>query len=282
MAKPPAEFGSIATLVLTGLPGRDGLEGSPALQGTPARPRGTRTAGGSRDAPHSSRRRPDPELSSLLGGLGARPAAATLGLSPPGQGCPFRPASLPAPAPRLALSPRPGAPRKAAPGLSANPAPKGAVSRRTSLGPGRPDSPHQIAEPQTHSRHLTTQPPPTHRPPGTSGRPGAAHWVESGHVTGAGCHRPRRCSDVAAPAGAYWPARRHVTREPRSPRAGAERLPAPFPSLRLVTTKRPGSEAAATAAVRPVQRAKEPTLRPAPPPDPGLHSPPPRRFRYGR
>lgn len=116
-------------------------------------------------------------------GLRARPAAATLGLSPPGPGCPFRPASLPAPAPRLALSPQPGALRKAAPGPAANPAPSGGASRRTSLSPGRPDSPHQIAEPQTHSRHLTTQPPPTHGPPGTPSRPGAAHWSARGHVT---------------------------------------------------------------------------------------------------
>lgn len=43
-------------------------------------------------------------LSRAASGLGARTAAATLGLSPPGPGCPFRPASLPALAPRLALS----------------------------------------------------------------------------------------------------------------------------------------------------------------------------------
>lgn len=221
-------------------------------------------------------------LSPTASGLGARPTAATLGLSPPGPGCPFRPASLPASVPRLALSLQPGAHRKAAPGLSANPAPRGTASRGTSLGPGRPDSPHQIAEPQTHSRHLTTQPPPTHGPPGTSGFPRAAHWVAPGHVMRAGCHRPRRCSDVTAPIGANWPARQHVIQAPRSPRAGARRLPAPFPSLRLVTTKRPRSEAAATAAGRPVERARESALRPAPPPDPGLQPPPPRSFRYGR
>ena len=205
----------------------------------------------------------------------ARPAVATLGLSPPGPGCPFRPASLPAPAPRLALSQQPGVHRKAAPGLAANPAPSEGAPRRTSLYPGRPDSPHQIAEPQTHSRHLTTQPQPTHGPPGTSGRPGAAHWSAPGHVTGTGCHRPRRCSDVTAPVGVHWPAERHVTRAPRSRRAGARRLPAPSPSLRLVTTKRPRSEAAEAAVkVLPAECAREPALRPALPLGSGLQPPP--------
>lgn len=188
-------------------------------------------------------------------GLRARPAAATLGLSPPGPSCPFRPASLSTPAPRLALSPQPGVHREAAPGLAANPAPSRGAPRRTSLSPSRPDSPHQIAEPQTHSRHLTTQPPPTHGTPGTSGRPGTAHWSAPGHVTGARCHRPRRCPDVTAPGVVHWLAARHVTQAPRSRRAGARRLPAPSPSLRLVTTKRPWSEAAevVAAAVRPFE-----------------------------
>lgn len=170
---------------------------------------------------------------------------------------------------------QPGAHRKKALGLSANPAPSGGAPQRTSLSPGRPDSPHQIAEPQTHSRHLTTQPPPTHGPPGTSGRPGAAHWSAPGHVTRAGCHRPRRCPDVTAPAGVHWPAELHVTRAPRSRRAGAPSLPAPSPSLRLVTTKRPRSEAAEVAAtVRPFECATELALRPAPPLGSGLQPPP--------
>lgn len=132
--------------------------------------------------------RPGPERCSPRAAsvLGAGPTTATLGLSPPGPGCPFRPASLPAPAPRLALSPRLRARRKAASGRATHPTPGEAAPRRTALGPGRPDSPHQIAEPQTHSRHLTTQPPPTHGRSGTSGRSGAAHWSEAAHVMRAG------------------------------------------------------------------------------------------------
>lgn len=73
------------------------------------------------------------------------------------------------------------------------------ASRRLSFSPGSRDSPHQVAEPQTHSRHLTTQPPPPHGQPGTSGRRGTAHWSGPDHVTGACCHPPSGCADVTAP-----------------------------------------------------------------------------------
>lgn len=194
-AEPPAQVGSVAQRgCRRALPRRDGPAGSPALPGSPpAQTPGARN----RTSVEAARRRSlssqwaatrpgaercSPRAASVLG---AGPTAATLGLSPPGPGCPFRPASLPAPAPRLALSPRPGASRKAASGRATHPTPGEAAPQRTALGPGRPDSPHQIAEPQTHSRHLTTQPPPTHGRSGTSARSGAAHWSEAGHVIGA-------------------------------------------------------------------------------------------------
>lgn len=200
-------------------------------RGRPTNPSKTqREQASAADTLHSNRRRPvwSLALSGAPSRLREAPTTATLGLSPRGPGCPFRPASFAVPAPHLGLSVARSS-QKSSSWAGRQSRGQGSSARRTSLGPGCPDSPYQVAEPQTHSRHLTTQPPPTHGSPGTLGSPGTAHWSAPCHVTGNGCHRPSRSSDVTAPAGAYWPGERHVTRAPPSPRAGAPRLPAPSP-----------------------------------------------------
>lgn len=249
--------------------------GSPSKTPGTRRPRKPRGTGGSF---HRGRQYLGPKCRTLPGGLGDQsrcppwPPSASV---PRDWTAPSARRRSEAPAPSLSLSPRPGAHRKAAPGPAANPAPWRAAPRRVSVGPAART--HHTKSP---SRRLTAAilPPNHRRRTGRreqAGRLGAAHWSGSDHVMGAGCHRPRRCSDVTAPVGDHWPVERHVTRAPRSPRAEAQRLPALSPSLRLVTTKRPRSEAAAAAAtVRPAEREREPASRPAPPPGLGLRAPP--------
>lgn len=99
------------------------------------------------------------------------PAVATLGLGPPGLDCPFRPAPLGSAGTFSSPLSATWSAQKDSSGAGSEPSTLAGSSPARLGWPGRPDSPHQVAEPQTHSRHLTTQPPPTHGPPGTSRSP---------------------------------------------------------------------------------------------------------------